>query len=187
MPSRGQLRIIGGEWRRRRLAFPALPGVRPSPERLRETLFNWLTPLIEGARCLDLFAGSGALGLEALSRGAAEAVFVDTQAKVLHAIKGHLETLGAGPRGYTRCRDAMAYLRSSDAVFDVVFLDPPFGQGSLVPVLQALSGHLSANHRVYVEYGRDQSPAWPDGVEVLKEARAGAVACALLRFRVTPL
>src|SRR5699024_7954428 len=108
---RGTLRIIGGDWRGRRLSFPDLPGVRPSPDRLREALFNWLSPFIEGAHCLDLFAGSGALGLEALSRGAGEVAFVDCSRKVLEAVQQHLDRLGGAERGSTCCSDARQYLQ----------------------------------------------------------------------------
>jgi 16S rRNA (guanine966-N2)-methyltransferase len=176
------LRIVGGRWGGRRLAFPTLAGVRPSPERLRETLFNWLAPLIAGARCLDLFAGSGALGLEALSRGAAEAVFVDRAPAAVKAIEDHLAALEATDRGRAYRGDALSYLESSGENFDIVFLDPPFGQALTAPVLDALDGHLPAEHRVYVEYGRRDDPAWPAAAQVLRRGKAGNVACALLRM-----
>lgn len=178
----GELRIVGGDWRGRRLAFPELPGVRPSPVRLRETLFNWLAPLIAGARCLDLFAGSGALGLEALSRGAGEVVFVDCVGEVARAIEHHLSTLNASRRGHVVRADAMSYLRGHQERFDIVFLDPPFGEERLIPCLHALEGHLAPGHRVYVEYGCGEPVQWPRNATVLKQGRAGRVACALLRM-----
>jgi 16S rRNA (guanine(966)-N(2))-methyltransferase RsmD len=107
---RGSFRIIGGAWRRRRLDFVTDRDVRPSPDRVRETLFNWLAPVIEGARCLDLFAGSGALGLEALSRGASQVLFVDRERSVIERIRAHLGMLGAAARAELLQSDALQYL-----------------------------------------------------------------------------
>ena len=122
---RNEFRIIAGVWRRRKLKFPPLPGIRPSPDRVRETLFNWLMDRVAGARCLDLFTGSGALGLEALSRGAAEVVFVDRERAALDAVGGHLAALKA--QGGTLVQaDALAWLETPGTTFDIVFLDPPF-------------------------------------------------------------
>lgn len=106
----GRFRIIGGRWRGRRLLFPDTGSLRPTPDRVRETLFNWLSPLIEGARCLDLYAGSGALGLEALSRGAAECVFVERDAGALKAIRAHALDLGVEGACFVNA-DALSYLR----------------------------------------------------------------------------
>ena len=122
---RNQFRIIAGIWRRRRLAFPKLPDIRPSPDRVRETLFNWLREQVAGARCLDLFAGSGALGLEALSRGACQVTFVDQERQAVEAISAHLQNLGA-TGGEVVQAEALAFLRGTPAAFDIVFLDPPF-------------------------------------------------------------
>lgn len=179
---RGRLRIVGGDWRGRRLSFPDLPGVRPSPDRLREALFNWLAPVITGARCLDLFAGSGALGIEALSRDAGETVFVDRDRKVLDSVQDHLHTLGAAGRGLTHCSEARRYLSTACGEFDIVFLDPPFYQGFLLPTLEALHGHLKPDHRVYAEFAHGDEPAWPGNTRVLKTTRAGRVGAALLRL-----
>src|SRR5512134_933490 len=120
-----QLRIIGGRWRSRRLRFPPLPGLRPTPDRVRETLFNWLTPVIAGARCLDLFAGSGALGIEALSRGAAAVTFVERHPQAVRGLRANLAQLRAeGAR--VEQADALLWLRQAPQPFTVVFLNPPF-------------------------------------------------------------
>lgn len=174
----GTLRIIGGRHRGRRLHFAPLPGLRPTPDRVRETLFNWLAPVIEGARCLDLFAGSGALGLEALSRGAAPVVFVDAAPRAVAAIAGHLDTLGATEGRVVRA-DALAFLRGPAEAFDVVFLDPPFGQGLLAPCLRLLAGAgwLAPGARVYVEAERELGEvALPPGWHWHREKVAGQVA-----------
>jgi 16S rRNA (guanine966-N2)-methyltransferase len=133
----GQLRIIGGQWRSRRLTFPDAPGLRPTPDRVRETLFNWLAPTIEGARVLDLFAGSGALYLEALSRGASMALALDSNSAAITSLRQNLAALEctAGQLVHT---DALRHLEGQPAQqFDVVFLDPPFHQG-LLPAACAL-------------------------------------------------
>lgn len=173
----GRFRIIAGQWRGRRLSFPALAGVRPTADRVRETLFNWLAPVIEGARCLDLFAGSGALGLEALSRGAAAVTFVDREPRLIRAIAAHLGTLGCGT-GSTLCADAPAYLTSRPETFDIVFLDPPFDSGPLGGLCQMISdaGLLSPGGRVYLEQdAAAPPPELPPGWEMLRSARAGNV------------
>ena len=133
----GRFRIIGGSWRSRRLPVPADAEVRPTPDRVRETVFNWLAPVIEGARCLDLYAGSGALGLEALSRGAAEVTFVDRAPAVRRHIEDCLRLLDCD-RGVTVCRDALAYLGGAPARFDIVFVDPPYRLGLAGPVMARL-------------------------------------------------
>ncbi len=182
---RGDFRIIGGEWRRRRLAFVTDRDVRPSPDRVRETLFNWLAPMIAGTRCLDLFAGSGALGLEALSRGAAHAVFVDRERSVIEKIRAHLTSLGGASRAELTQADAAQYLRQTSGSFDIVFLDPPYRQGLVASLLEQLSARLSADHRVYIET-ETPPPALPPGWEILKSARAGQVSFALVRFMPSP-
>ena len=130
---RNSVRIIGGGWRGRRVHFPDSPGLRPTPDRVRETLFNWLQLSIAGTRCLDLFAGSGALGLEALSRGAREVVFVERgRARRRSRSREELERLGgtrAGARGARRPR--RAFSATPGEPFDVIFLDPPFGRDAL--------------------------------------------------------
>jgi 16S rRNA (guanine966-N2)-methyltransferase len=182
MPPRAQqLRIIGGSWRSRRIQFPDLPGLRPSPDRVRETLFNWLAPLIEGSRCLDLYAGSGALGLEALSRGAARVCFVDADRRAIDALRDNLERLGAD-RAQLVEADALHFLRGAPQPHDIAFLDPPFRQGLLADGLQRLAqGWLTANARVYIEMEAEaELPELPPGWEVLRSKRAGQVCYSLL-------
>ncbi|MGH8369806.1 MAG: 16S rRNA (guanine(966)-N(2))-methyltransferase RsmD [Gammaproteobacteria bacterium] len=173
---RNEFRIIGGEWRRRRLGFPAIPGIRPSPDRVRETLYNWLQGMVLGAQCLDLFAGSGALGLEALSRGAAGCVFVDQERAVIESLRVHLDTLHAQGAELVQS-DAIAYLAGSGRRFDLVFLDPPFASDLLLRALEALTkvAWLAPDARVYIEYAAGQMPALPVGWRMLREARAGNV------------
>ncbi len=129
--SRNFVRIIGGSWRGRRVSFPDAPGLRPTPDRVRETLFNWLQSSIVDSRCLDLFAGSGALGLEALSRGAREVVFVERDQLTARALQAELKRLGGTPKARVMELGAARFLRSPGEPFDVVFLDPPFGVGRL--------------------------------------------------------
>ena len=183
---RNQLRIIGGTWRSRRLDFPDVEGLRPTPDRVRETLFNWLMPVIHGARCLDLFTGSGALGLEALSRGAASVVLLDRDPHVISTLRKHLVTLNA--QGATlHQQSALDYLQGEASPFDVIFLDPPFRQGLLEPVLGLLSsrGWLAPGARVYIEQESEQAMVpLPEGWELLRELKAGQVACWLVRAPV---
>lgn len=152
--------------------------MRPSPDRVRETLFNWLQPVIAGAACLDLFAGSGALGLEALSRGAAEVHFVDRSIAVTDAIKTHLAVLRETSHARVWTGDALAFLNQRPVAFDVVFLDPPYAAGLLPPMLQALDqpGWLAPGARIYLEAAAsDGPPSLPGGWELLRERRAGQV------------
>lgn len=182
--SEGQLRIIGGEWRSRIVRFDAAPGVRATPDRVRQTLFDWLAPMIVGARGLDLFAGSGALGLEALSRGASHVTFVDNGAAQGRAIRDALKLLKAEDRATVVTGDALSYLAGAGGVerFDVVFLDPPFESGLLKPALERLPRALATGHRVYAEWP-DSAPApWPTGYAPLREKKAGQVSYALAEF-----
>lgn len=172
-----QLRIIGGRWRGRKVTFAAVPGLRPTPDRVRETLFNWLQPVIDGAHCLDLFAGSGAMGLEALSRGAADVVMVDRDPSVVAALREQLERLGAGGARLV-IADALAFLESPAEHFDIVFLDPPYGQNLLVPCCERLEsgGWLAADAHIYLEQESSLAlPPLPDGWQVLRSKRAGEV------------
>lgn len=180
----GRIRLIAGRWRGRRLPVAPVPGLRPTPDRLRETLFNWLGPGIEGARCLDLFAGSGALGLEALSRGASEVVLVERSARAARALQEVATALGAGASARVVRADALHWLRTApDAPFDVVFVDPPFALGAWQQVLDALErpGWLTRQALVFVEHPcrhpLDAGAAWT----VHRSARAGADCCKLLR------
>jgi 16S rRNA (guanine966-N2)-methyltransferase len=170
------LRIIAGQWRGRKFRFPPID-IRPTPDRVRETLFNWLAPRIEGARCLDLFAGSGALGLEALSRGAAAVTFIEQARAATEAIEQLLQDWHA--TGGNVCRDeAVRFLSAGPArAFDIVFLDPPYGSGALAACAALLGqGWLTANARIYVEHARREPlPALPMGWEPLRSGTAGEV------------
>jgi len=150
---RGVLRIIGGRWRSRRLAFAAAPGLRPTTDRMRETLFNWLAHELPGAHCADLFAGSGALGLEALSRGAAHCDFVEISGRALAQIRQHLAVLGATADATLYRRNALDYLHSADRALDIVFIDPPFDTPLAPQTCAALatSGLLRPGARIYLE------------------------------------
>ncbi len=178
------MRIVGGAWRGRRVDFPAVPGLRPTPDRVRETLFNWLQFEIAGTRCLDLFAGSGALGLEALSRGAAEVVFVEAAPEAARAISAALGRFGAGERGRVVNRAALDFLAERSAPFDGVFLDPPFGRALIDAVLPHLAdGRVRPGGFVYLELERAAGPpALPAGLELVKSKSAGEVGYHLARF-----
>lgn len=185
---RNQLRLIGGEWRGRRLAFPDVPGLRPTGDRIRETLFNWLAPCLPGARCLDLFAGSGALGLEAASRGASRVVMLDTVPAVTRLLREHCATLGA--TGVTVLQaDALRYLDGPAEPFDIVFLDPPFHQGLLRPCCERLESHgwLASRAWIYLELERELGePELPAGWELHRAKTAGEVGYFLARRMESP-
>ena len=174
--SSGQLRIIGGQWRGRKLRFRAAPGLRPTTDRVRETLFNWLAGDIDGARCLDLFAGSGALGLEALSRGAHHCDFVDSASRSVEDIAGHLASLGATARAHCHAVPARRFLANHTGPWDIVFLDPPFGEAQLGPAVEALAGRLHEGALVYIETGqRETLPALPPHWAPHRDKTAGDV------------
>jgi 16S rRNA (guanine966-N2)-methyltransferase len=178
----GRVRIIAGEWRGRRIEIPDGTGVRPTPDRVRETLFNWLHGSLVGARCLDLYAGTGVLGLEALSRGAAEVWFVEQDAKLVEALRTTARQLGVAPQIVRR--DALAFLREPPAArFDVVFLDPPYA-APLDPLLAVLPPWLTAEGLVYVERPRSEGLPAVDSATWRKQSYAGAVEYGLLRFEV---
>lgn len=173
-----QLRIIGGRWRGRRLEFPPVQGLRPTPDRVRETVFNWLAPWIPGAHCLDLFAGSGALGIEALSRGAAEVVFVERHPGVAQRLRENLILLGVDAPQIVQT-DALVWLKGQARPFDIILLDPPFGQGLLVPVCKALErgSWLGPEARIYLEAERElETLELPETWEISREKTAGQVA-----------
>ncbi len=173
------LRIIGGQWRGRKLGFTPAEGLRPTTDRVRETLFNWLAPDIHGARCLDLFAGSGALGLEALSRGAAHCDFLDTSRAVVQQLKSHLDTLDATVKAEVVQASALDFLKASSGTWDIAFIDPPFGQGLASPVCALLDqrGLLSEHALVYIETGKGEAaPEVPGHWQCHREKVAGGVA-----------
>ncbi|HEX2494041.1 MAG TPA: 16S rRNA (guanine(966)-N(2))-methyltransferase RsmD, partial [Steroidobacter sp.] len=177
-----RLRIIGGRWRGVPLQFPDVEGLRPTPDRVRETLFNWLQFQIRGARCLDLFAGSGALGIEALSRGAEYAAFVDREPRAGQRLTQTLARLGATANAAVYVEEAVRFLRREPQPFDVVFLDPPFASGLLAEACAALeAGWLAREAWVYIECPADAGlPALPAGWSVHRTKRAGQVGYHLL-------
>lgn len=181
-----QLRVIGGQWRGRKLPFPDRPGLRPTGDRVRETLFNWLGPRLQTAKCLDLFAGSGALGIEALSRGAAHCDFVDADREAITAVGDHLNTLDASDNSSVSCDMAERYLRQTEDKWDIVFIDPPFDArlGESILTLLADNQRLAEASRVYFETSRSQPEAVPEGLyDVLREKTAGDVCYRLLSPR----
>ncbi len=177
--ARNQLRIIAGQWRGRKLPFADVEGLRPTPDRVRETLFNWLAPMIGGARCLDPFAGSGALGLEALSRGAAEVVMLDKHPKVMKQLQANLTLLDC-QQAMLQQADALQFLQQTpEKPFDVVFLDPPYRKNLLAPCCELLNEQawLAEGARVYLENERGYTlPILPDNWELLRSKKAGQVA-----------
>ena len=181
--SAGKVRIIGGSLRGSKLAVPDLPGLRPTPDRVRETLFNWLMPVIDGARCLDLFAGTGALGIEALSRGAAWVDFVETDGGLAQALRGNLARLRQSQAG-VRGGEALTLLRSPpQRAYDIVFVDPPFSAALWQDAAQALEAHgwLRDPAWVYLEMAADARAALPTNWQLHRESVAGAVRFALYR------
>ena len=147
----GSVRIIGGEWRGTRLPVADRDGLRPTADRVRETLFNWLQPMLPGARVLDLFAGTGALGLEAVSRGAREAVLVERDPQLAEGLRQLAAKLPGGERVQVVCADALTWLQAARGGFDLVFLDPPFTGDLWVPALVGLDGRLADQAWLYVE------------------------------------
>ena len=181
-PSPGQVRIIGGNLRNSRLLVPELPGLRPTPARVRETVFNWLAPVIAGARCLDLCAGTGALGIEAYSRGASSVQFVERDAQAAQALRANLARLRLDTT-MVAAADAAEFLRGAGQPCDVVFLDPPFALelwASLTQQLEA-GGWLAAQALIYVESPRAGVAELPPNWSVHREGRAGEVRFALYR------
>ena len=188
--SKNQVRIIGGQWRGRKLPVLDLPGLRPTGDRRRETLFNWLAPYIEGARILDAFAGSGALAFEAMSRGASEALLLDISSEAVNNLQQNILILDIGSQVQTKCTDALSYFDAqprgdrSPAPFDLVFLDPPFQENLLDSAVEKLiSGQiLSANALIYLELGnRKGLPKVPETWSLLKEKSQGEVTSLLYR------
>ncbi len=188
------MRIIAGIWRGRRIEFPDLPGLRPTPDRIRETLFNWLQPALAGARCLDLFAGSGALGLEALSRGAQAAVFVEQAPAAARALREQCARLGiAAPAARVAEMGAKRFLGIPGEPFDIVFLDPPYALDALpehLPLLADGNGSggswVKPGGLIYLECERTAGvPAMPTAWELLKSKSAGEVGYHLARAKAS--
>ncbi len=181
----GRLRIVAGNWRSRLLEIADVPGLRPTSERVRETLFNWLAPKIEGSRCLDLFAGTGALGLEALSRGATSVVFVDSSRRAARTIEKNVRSLEADGASIHH-GDALQFLRTAQpGTFDIVFLDPPFAADLLGELCQQIAQLkvLAPGATVYLEQDKTQpDPPLPAGWVVLRKKTAGQVRYSLVEI-----
>jgi 16S rRNA (guanine966-N2)-methyltransferase len=178
--NKGKIRIIAGEYRGRRIVVPSRPGLRPTPDRVRETLFNWLGQWLPGLACLDLFAGSGALGFEAASRGAKRVVMVENDRPTVEILEKTSREFAARQVEIV-AGDALAFLQKTDEKFDIVFLDPPFRQNALPAVLERLPARLAAGARVYVEsaVALKMEEKW----EELRASRAGQVSYQLLEWR----
>jgi len=183
----GRLRIIGGRWRGRRLEVPESEGLRPTPDRVRETLFNWLQPYIAGAHCLDLFAGTGALCLEALSRGAARVVMVEQAPAVAEQLRRHVATLQAQNAEVVRA-DAVEFLQQAPQAFDIVFLDPPFRSDLIQRCAELVEarGWIKPGGLVYIEApSRVAALPIPAAWELIRSKSAGQVGYHLARKPAT--
>lgn len=182
----GTLRIVGGQWRSRLVRFDAANGVRPTPDRVRQTLFDWLSPRIAGAVCLDLFAGSGALGLEALSRGARKVRFVEQGAAQCRDLREALRVLGTAHDDaqvdHAEALDWVERAASAAERYEIVFLDPPYAAGLLAPALQALVPLLRADNRVYLEWPGAAAPDLPPGYARVRDKQAGGVSFCLVSY-----
>lgn len=190
-----RLRIIGGRWRGTKLNFPDVAAIRPTPDRVRETLFNWLQQEVVGARCLDLFAGSGALGFEALSRGASTVTFVDREPAVGHYLRDTLQRLHCND-AVVHNMDALAFLKHAATPFDIIFLDPPFAASATSDLLPQLcsqlenQGWLSARAWIYIEcpatIGAPTALGyWPPSWKLYRSKQAGQVGYHLAQRALT--
>lgn len=180
---KGQIRIIGGEWRGRKIKVPNIPDLRPTPDRVRETLFNWLSTTIPGAYCLDAFAGSGALGFEALSRGAKHVVMVDASPEVISLLKEELLIFKSDRADIYRA-NIPQQLKIPEQKFDIVFLDPPFSQNILLPCCFYLEEHgfLADEAYIYLETGKTlEEHVLPAHWKIVKSKKAGQVAYHLVQ------
>ena len=176
-----QVRIIGGDWRGRKLQFPSIEGLRPTPDRVRETLFNWLSPHIAGAHCLDLYAGSGALGFEALSRGARSCCFIDNNKQVQAALGSSVQALNCEDRANVILADSGSVI-TLDHSIDLVFLDPPFALKNPAIYLSKVKHLVKKNGLVYLENKCSTSITLDSEVECWRSARAGTIYYGLYRI-----
>jgi 16S rRNA (guanine966-N2)-methyltransferase len=179
--SGGQVRIIAGMWRSRKIVFPAIEGLRPTGDRIRETVFNWLQTDIAASRCLDLFSGSGALGFEAASRGASEVVMVEKHAEAVNCLSDNCRLLSANTISVHHS-DALIYLSNIQNKFDIVFLDPPFALNMVADCCQALIDCqcLKPDSKVYIELDIRQKDAIPPNWTILRQKQSGEVSFNLL-------
>jgi 16S rRNA (guanine966-N2)-methyltransferase len=181
---RNQLRIIGGQHRSRKLSFPDVEGLRPTGDRIRETLFNWLAPAVDGAYCLDLFAGSGALAFEALSRGAKHAVLVEQSPEACDHLRKNLVLLNAQAQAEILCMDSPHALQTLVGPFDIVFLDPPFASRQMASICAMLEerGLLKPGSLVYLEEAKSSpTTTLPQRWELHRDKSSGQVRYRLYR------
>lgn len=183
MSTPGKVRIIAGKWRGRKLDVIDAPGLRPTPDRLRETLFNWIQQEIVGARCLDLFAGTGALGFEALSRDAAEVVMIESDPKIVESLKLHAELLKS-ENHIIELADGLSWIKPGIRPFDIIFLDPPFRQDYIVKCCDLIikESLLNPHGLVYIE--SEKNLKMPNGWQIKKQKTAGQVQLALVEQEV---
>lgn len=182
--SKGQIRIIGGEWRSRKLHFPATAMLRPTPDSVRETLFNWLQADIAGSRCLDLFSGSGALGFEAASRGAKQVTLVESDAKVARQLKENIFILDAKDVVHVEQRLCQSFLEAQQKPYDIVFADPPFDLALLKPTCEmiASSKAVSSKTLLYLESPRSREPLpIPPNWHIIQQKAQGRVQSTLIQ------
>ena len=181
----GQIRIIGGQWRGRKLPVLNADGLRPTTDRNKETLFNWLMPYVNDAKCLDVFAGSGGLGLEALSRYASHCDFIELDKQASEQLKDNLKTLklDSDDCAVVHNTDALKALKGfSGKKFDIVFVDPPFGKGLVAPTLKALEAHVDTDSVIYLEHESTlETPSLPAHWRVVKEKRSSALVYMLIK------
>ena len=186
----GSVRIIGGRWRGTRLAVPDLAGLRPTSDRVRETLFNWLQPVLPGATVLDLFAGSGALGLEAVSRGAAQAILVERDPAQAQSLREAVQRLHAEAQVRVVQDDALRWLAGQAPAGGggcrIAFVDPPFAADLWAGTLQALPPHMAVDGWIYLESPVDQAPSPPSGWRLHRELRTAQARAALYRVAEAP-
>lgn len=183
----GQIRIIGGQWRGRKLSVAESQGLRPSTDRSRETLFNWLAPHLAGARCLDCYAGSGALGLEALSRHATQVTLLELQRTVVRQLAENITKLKAQHAQVIQC-DTLQWLRQPASAFDIIFIDPPFRQGLLEQTIKLLEDYhwLASGAFIYTESEVEQKqPTIPLTWQIYREKVTGQVVSRLYRRSVS--
>jgi 16S rRNA (guanine966-N2)-methyltransferase len=174
----GKIRIVGGKWRRRLLSFPGVSALRPTPDAVRETVFNWLMPYIQDRRCLDLYAGSGALGFEAVSRGAASAVLVEKNPKVVKALRQNKQLIDTDNQISVTACTALQYISTAGTHFGLVFLDPPFATDELEKACYQLQKHglIAPDGLIYLEHASDRKLLFlPEHWRELKNAQRGGV------------
>ncbi len=186
MKGSGQIRIIGGQWKRTPISVPDREGLRPTPDRVRETLFNWLGQRVDEWRCLDLFAGSGALGFESASRGAAEVILIEPNPLAARSIGALIDKLDARDRLrliQTNALDWLSRQPTRAAPFDLIFLDPPFGQNWLEQVMPGIRPLLASKGLVYIESDTEVTQDWASrfGLDLIRADKAGLVHYHLLQ------